>query len=70
MFSCLSGIIGVAVVAWYGFAERTEGTRDERQEQGQTVIQVETLEVEAAADPGSKKESSTAVLRTGDIDGV
>ena len=35
MFSCLSGILGVAVVAWYGFAEQSSGSQGEDQKQGQ-----------------------------------
>lgn len=26
VFSCLSGILGVSVIAWYGFAESAEGS--------------------------------------------
>ena len=35
MFSCLSGILGVAVVAWYGFAEQSSEGQGEDQKQGQ-----------------------------------
>ncbi len=28
VFSCITGILGVAVVAWYGFAEVTSETYD------------------------------------------
>jgi hypothetical protein len=38
VFSCLSGILGVAVVAWYGFAEQSSGSQGEDQKQGQEQV--------------------------------
>lgn len=40
VFSCVSGILGVATVAWYGFAETEE---DQQAQQGPGVSENESL---------------------------
>ena len=61
MFSCVSGILGVAVVAWYGFAGSVEtGT-------GPEVVAKSAGEAKGAAVAGSGGESDGVVADRGTV---